>query len=269
MRLHEEDPTLVLARNAETHQNILSGMGDLHLDITLERLKRKFGVEAVLDKPRIPYRETIRAESDQQGKYKKQTGGRGQYGDVWLRVSPRARGEGFQFVDKIVGGAVPRQYIPAVEKGVRETMEHGVVAGYPVVDVEVALHDGSYHAVDSSEMAFKIAAGMAFKKAFQEAQPCLLEPIMRVSVRSPNDFAGDVIGDLSSRRGKVQGMNPDDHDQTISALVPLGELATYSVELRSLTRGRGSYSIEFQSYEEVPPDAAQKIIAAHKPETAD
>ncbi|HZD60808.1 MAG TPA: elongation factor G, partial [Anaerolineae bacterium] len=237
-RLAEEDPTLTIRRDTETHQTVLSGMGDMHLDIITERLKRKFGVEAELSAPRIPFKETIKGAAAVQGRHKKQSGGRGQFGDVWLKIEPLPRGEGFEFVDKIVGGVVPQQYRPAVEKGIKETMEQGILAGYPVVDVRVTLYDGSYHAVDSSEMAFKIAGSLAMKKGFMDAKPVLLEPITKVEVVVPEQYMGDVIGDLSSRRGRPLGSEPRGRNIVISALVPLAEMATYASTLRSITSGR-------------------------------
>jgi len=267
-RLAEEDPTLTVKRDTETHQTVLSGMGDMHLDIITERLKRKFGVEAELSAPRIPFKETIKGSTSVQGRHKKQSGGRGQFGDVWVKVEPLPRGEGFEFVDKIVGGVVPQQYRPAVEKGIRETMEQGILAGYPVVDVRVTLYDGSYHAVDSSEMAFKIAGSLAMKKGFMEAKPILLEPIMKVEVVVPEQYMGDIIGDLSSRRGKPLGSEPRGRNIAVSALVPLAEMATYASTLRSISSGRGAYRMEFDHYEEVPNDTAKKIIDAYEKERA-
>jgi elongation factor G len=259
-KLAEEDATLTVKRDHETKQMIASGLGDMHLEVTMDRLKRKFGVEAVLSAPKVPYKETVKSTASVQGKYKKQTGGRGQYGDVWLKIEPLERGTGFEFVDQIVGGVVPQQYRPAVEKGVREAMDAGVIAGYPVVDLKVTLYDGSYHPVDSSELAFKIAASMALKKGVLEANPVLLEPIMKVEVTVPEEFMGDVIGDLSGKRGKILGMEPRGKNQVVKAMVPLAEMATYASELRSITRGRGAYTMEFSHYEEVPGDIAKRII---------
>ncbi|MGA2193239.1 MAG: elongation factor G [Nitrospirota bacterium] len=263
-RLLEEDPTLRFQRNEQTKEMILSGMGQLHLEITLEKLKRKFGTEVIMKTPKIPYKETIKAKVKIQGKYKKQSGGRGQYGDTWLEIEPTGRGGGFEFVDKIVGGAIPRQYIPAVEKGIVEAMHEGVIAGYPVVDVRVILFDGSYHDVDSSEMAFKIAGSMGFKKGVLECKPALLEPIMNVTVVVPEDTMGNVIGDLNSRRGKVQGMNSKGSNQQVTAQVPMAEMLNYSPSLNSLTAGRGMYTMEFSHYEEVPAHLAQKVIDESK-----
>jgi elongation factor G len=260
-RLMEEDPTLRLSRDPQTKEMILSGLGDLHLEVSVERLKRKFGVEVEYKTPRVPYMETIRGASKAQGRYKKQTGGRGQFGDAWIEISPRDRGGGFEFVNKIVGGAIPRQYIPAVEKGIVETMEAGPVAGYPVTDIQVRLYDGSFHSVDSSEMAFKIAGSMAFKKAFMEARPVLLEPITTMEISLPANHVGDVIGDLNSRRGKVLGMRPMGTTTVIEAQVPLAEVLTYAITLRSITADRGSFTMEFSHYEELPGQMAEKVIA--------
>jgi len=261
-RMLEEDPTLKFHRDAETKDMILAGMGQVHLEVTLEKLKRKFGVDVLMKTPKIPYRETIRASSSAQGRYKKQSGGRGQYGDCWIKIEPLARGGGFEFVDNIVGGVIPRQYIPAVEKGIVEAMHEGLVAGYPVVDMKVTLYDGSYHTVDSSEMAFKIAGSMALKNAAQNARVTLLEPVVRVEVIIPDEFLGNVIGDLNSKRGKVQGVEPQaGGNQKVVALVPMSEMLTYANQLNSLTSGRGFYTMESSHYEDVPSHLAQKIIA--------
>ena len=260
--LHEEDPTFVGNYESELRQTIISGQGELHLDIIVKRLKERFGVEVNLVKPKIPYRETVRGKSDAQGKYKKQSGGRGQYGDVWLKIEPFTRGDGFEFVNAIVGGVVPSKYIPAVEKGIKEALGEGVMAGYKVTDVKVTLYDGSYHSVDSSEMAFKIAGSLAFKKAFKEAKPVILEPIYDVEVIVPEEFMGDVMGDISSRRGKISGMETEGPFQVVKAQAPLAELYRYSTTLRSLTQGRGLHRRKFSHYEEVPHDIAQKLIAA-------
>jgi elongation factor G len=261
-RVLEEDPTLRFTRDEETKEMLISGMGQVHIEVTLERLKRRFGVEIDMKTPKIPYRETIKSSVKVQGRYKKQSGGKGQYGDCHIIAEPMPRGAGFEFVDKIVGGAIPRQYIPAVEKGVIEAMHEGVVAGYPIVDLRVTLVDGSYHTVDSSEMAFKIAGSMAIKKAVMEAKPVLLEPVMKSEVTTPDDALGAIIGDLNSKRGKVQGVEPQaGGNQRISALVPMSEMLTYANQLHSLTSGRGLYSMEFSHYEEVPSHLSQKIIA--------
>jgi elongation factor G len=261
-RLTEEDHTLVVQRASEMHQTLISGMGESHLEIVADRLRRKFGVDVVLSVPRVPYRETVRAHARVQGKYKKQTGGRGQYGDCWIELDPKPRGEGYEFVDKIFGGAIPRQFIPAVEKGIKEAMTEGVVAGYNVVDVKITLVDGSYHDVDSSEMAFKIAGSMAFKKAMQEAKPVLLEPVQDVAVHVPDEQMGDIIGDLNSKRGRIQGMEPNgDGTTTVRAQVPMAEMLRYASDLRSLTGGRGSFEQTFSHYEEVPSHIAEKVTA--------
>jgi len=259
-RLLDEDPSLRVRRDEATRENILSGMGQQHLEVTVERLKSKFGVEVEMAIPKVPYKETIKGKTSLQSRYKKQTGGRGQFGDVWLEIEAMPRGGDFEFVNKIVGGAVPRQYIPAVEKGVREAMVEGVQAGYPVTDVRVTLYDGSFHAVDSSEMAFKIAASMGFKKGFMECNPVLLEPIVNLDVTVPDDFMGAVIGDLNSRRGKVMGMDPQDGEQIVKAQVPMAEVLTYAPDLRSMTEGRAFFTIAFSHYEEVPAHLTEKVI---------
>ncbi|HHW54305.1 MAG: elongation factor G [bacterium] len=260
-RLVEEDPTLTVEKRTETRELILSGMGDVHLEVTIDRLKRKFGVEVETETPKVPYRETIRKSVKVEGKHKKQTGGHGQYGHVWIEMEPLPEGEGFVFEETIFGGAVPKQYIPAVEKGIREAMEEGVLAGYPVVDFKVNLYDGSYHTVDSSELAFKIAAIQAFRKAMEQANPVLLEPIMNLEVLVPEAYMGDVIGDLNSKRGRILGMEPKGSMQLIKAQVPLAELSKYAIDLRSLTQGRGSFEMSFDHYEEVPARTAEAIIA--------
>ena len=263
-RLCDEDPTITVERNTQTHQTILSGMGELHLDIITDRLKRKFGVDVVLDTPRVPYKETIRGSAKVEGRHKKQTGGRGQFGHVWIEFESIDSDEEFEFVDKIFGGSVPRQYIPAVEKGLREALEEGVLAGYPVTGLRAILYDGSYHTVDSSEMAFKIAASLAFKKGLMEAKPVLLEPIYKVEVMVPENFMGDVMGDLNKKRGRILGMEPQGFTQVIRALVPLSEMLRYAIDLRSMTQGRGIYTLEFDHYEEVPAQVVDNIIAQTK-----
>ncbi|MCX8026961.1 MAG: elongation factor G [Thermodesulfovibrionales bacterium] len=269
-RILEEDPTLHFTRDDESKEMILSGMGQVHLEVALEKLKRKFGVEVIMKTPKIPYRETIRTSAKAQGKYKKQSGGRGQYGDCWIEIEPLPRGGGYEFVDKIVGGVIPQQYRPAVEKGIIETMKEGILAGYPIVDMKVTLYDGSYHTVDSSEMAFKIAGSMALKKCFMDAKPVLLEPVMKVEVIIPEEFLGAVIGDLNSRRGKVQGVEPQaGGNQKILCLVPMAEMLTYANQLQGMTAGRGLYSMEFAVYEEVPSHIAQKIIAERAKQKAE
>ncbi len=263
-RLHEEDPTFSYEYNVELGQQIISGMGELHLDVIIGRLKRRFDVNVDLVKPKIPYRETITKKAEAQGKHKKQTGGRGQYGDVWLRIEPLPRGTGFQFVDEIYGGAIPSKFIPSVEKGVVETMEKGVLAGYRMMDIKATVYDGSYHEVDSSDIAFKIAAGLAFKNACEKAGVVLLEPIMNVVITVPDRFTGDVMGDLNARRGRIMGMEAQGGLQVIKAQVPLAEMYKYSNSLRSMTQGRGFFTMEFDHYEEVPREIAQKIIEEAK-----
>ncbi len=261
--LHQEDPSFNFRVDPELHQTIISGQGEVHLDIIVKRLKARYNVDVDLVEPKVPYRETIKAVvKDSEYKHKKQTGGHGQYGHVHLRLEPLKRGSGFEFVDEIVGGVVPNKFIPAVEKGVVECMKEGVVAGYPVVDVRVALHYGSYHDVDSSEMAFKIAGSMAFRKGFVDARPVLLEPIFNLEVKVPEDAMGDVMGDISSRRGKIAGMDSEGRYQIIRAQVPAAELHRYATILRSMTGGRGVFTASMSHYEEVPREAAEKIIAA-------
>ncbi len=265
-RLLEEDPGLKIDRNAQTKEIILSGRGQMHIEVTADKMKRKFNVEVALNLPKIPYRETIKKSVRVQGRHKKQTGGHGQFGDCWIQMEPLPRGEGFQFEDAIVGGAIPRTYIPAVEKGVQEAAERGYLAGYPCVDFKVKLDDGSYHQVDSSEMAFKIAGALAFKKGMEQANPVLLEPIMSVTVWTPEEFMGDVMGDLNGRRGRVMGMDSEGKYQIIKAQVPLAEFQTYAPDLRSMTGGRGTYVMDFSHYEEVPAQMAEKVIEASKRE---
>jgi len=260
-KIIEEDITLRLTRDEQTKEVILSGMGQVHIEVTMEKIRRKFGVEVSLKTPKVPYKETIKGKARVQGKYKKQTGGRGQFGDTWLEIEPMPRGEGFEFVDRIVGGVIPRQYIPAVEKGIVEAMALGVISGNPVVDVRVSLVDGSYHTVDSSEMAFKIAGSMGFKKAFLESSPTLLEPISLLTVVVPDEYMGDIIGDLNSRRGKVLGVDAKAGRQYIKAHVPQAEILSYAPTLKSITGARGSFTVEFDHYEEVPRDVFDKIIA--------
>jgi elongation factor G len=259
-KILEEDTALQLTRNTETKEILLSGRGEIHIETAVEKVKRKFNVEVDLKPPKVPYRETIKKKVRVQGRHKKQTGGHGQFGDCWIQMEPRPRGAGFEFVDAIVGGVIPKTYIPAVEKGIIESATKGTLAGYPVVDFKVSLDDGSYHAVDSSEMAFKIAGSLAFKKALQEATPVLLEPIMTVSITTPDEFMGDIMGDLNSRRGRVLGMDSKGKNQVINAQVPMSEFLTYAMDLRSMTGGRGVFSMEFSHYDEVPAQLAQKII---------
>ena len=259
-KLAQEDPSFRVRTDEESGQTIISGMGELHLEIIVDRMKREFKVEANVGAPQVAYRETIRKSVEQEGKFVRQSGGRGQYGHVWLRIEPREPGEGFEFKNAIVGGVVPREYIPAVGKGVEEQMDNGVIAGYPMVDVGVTLFDGSYHEVDSNEMAFKIAGSMAFKEGAAKASPVLLEPIMKVEVVTPEEFMGDVVGDLNRRRGMVQGMDEVPLGKSIKAEVPLAEMFGYATDLRSATQGRATYTMEFGKYAEAPASVAQKVI---------
>jgi elongation factor G len=265
-RLAEEDPTIRLRRDPQTGEELLSGLSQIHVEVAVERLKRRFGVDVELHQPRVPYLETIRKEARAQGKYKKQTGGRGQYGDAHIVIEPLESREGYEFVDKIVGGVIPQGFRPAVDKGIQEAMLHGELAGAPVQGVRVRLVDGSYHTVDSSEMAFKIAGSLAFKSAYEKADPVLLEPIMELEVTVPDEAVGAVNGDLNSRRGRLQGMEPLGGMTTIRAEVPMAEILTYSQSLTSLTGGRGDYAMHFVRYEEVPPHIAQKVIDESKRE---
>ncbi|MDP9750854.1 elongation factor G [Thermoanaerobacter pentosaceus] len=262
-RLQEEDPTFKVEKNLETGQIIVYGMGEQHIEVISKKLMNKFGVECTLTDPIVPYRETIKGKIKVEGKHKKQTGGHGQYGHVWIEFEPNPNSE-FEFEDKIFGGAVPKQYIPAVEKGLRESMKEGVLARYPVVNIKATLVDGSYHPVDSSEMAFKIAASLAFKKGMEQANPVLLEPIMRVEVVVPEEYMGDIIGDLNKRRGRILGMESKDNLEVITAEVPLAEMNRYATDLRSLTQARGEFKMAFARYEEAPPNVAQKIIEERK-----
>jgi len=263
-KLTMEDKGLKVTRDSQTKELIISGMGDLHLEITIERLKSRYHVEVEVGTPKVPYKETIKKSAKVHGKYKRQSGGRGQYGDVWLALEPLAHGENFEFVNKIVGGVVPRQYIPSVEKGVIKAMSEGALAGYPLVDLRVTIYDGSYHNVDSSDMAFQIAAGMALRKGILEASPILLEPVMDAEIVIPDECMGAVNGDLSSRRGRVQGMEAQGKYESIKAQVPLAEMLKYATDLRSITQGRGSYTMRFSHYEEVPQRIAEKIISLAK-----
>ncbi len=262
-KMLDEDLTLMLTRQTQTKQILLSGVGQVHLDVVGSRIKRKFGVELELSVPKIPYMETIRSSARVQGKHKKQSGGRGQYGDCWIEISPLP-GKGYEFLDKIVGGVIPQQYRPAVDKGIQEAMEKGVLAGYPLIDVQIALVDGSFHNVDSSEMAFKIAGSLAFKKGAQEAGLVLLEPYMNMEIRVGKDNVGDVMGDLNSRRGKVMGMDSDEKAEIINAQVPQAEIQSYATELTSMTGGLGTFTVEFSHYEDVPAQIAEKIIEKSK-----
>ncbi|OGN96165.1 MAG: translation elongation factor G [Chloroflexi bacterium RBG_13_51_36] len=263
-RICEEDPSLQMRREADTNEFIISGVGDNHLEITREKIRRKFGVEVKLDLPMIPYKETITASTQAEHKHKKQTGGHGQYGHVLLELEPLPRGGGFEFAKRIVGGAIPQNYIPSVEKGVNEAKQEGVLAGYPVVDVKVSLYDGSFHPVDSSDIAFKIAGAQALKKGLSQAQPVLIEPIMKLTITVPEMYTGDITSDLNTKRGRVLGMNPADGINVIEAQAPYAELLRYALNLRSLTQGRGSFVMEFDHYEEVPAHLSQKIIAEKK-----
>ncbi|MGH7318158.1 MAG: elongation factor G [Candidatus Rokuibacteriota bacterium] len=265
-RLAEEDPTLRYHYDPETRQLLISGVGQLHIEVTLERMKRKFGAEVILLPPRVPYKETVKGRAQVQGRHKKQTGGRGQFGDCWIEVEPLPRGGGFEFVDKIFGGSIPRNFIPSVEKGVRARIERGVIAGYPVVDIRVTLYDGSYHSVDSSDIAFQLAGSIAIEKGVLESKPCLLEPITNVEVTAPSNLAGEVIGDLNSRRGKIMGMEPGGDATLVRAQVPMAEMLNFEPHLRSMSGGRGSYSMEFSHYEELPGMLAEKVIAEAKKE---
>ena len=264
-RLQEEDPTLRYTKEAETGELLVAGMGEVHLDIIAERLKRKFGAEMTLDTPKVPYRETIKGTVKVEGRHKKQTGGRGQFGHVWIEMSPLPTGTGFEFEDKVFGGSVPRQFIPAVEKGLREALpEGGALAGFPLVDLKCSLYDGSSHPVDSSEMAFKIAAQLALKKGCQEANPIILEPIVRAEVTVPEEYMGDVMGDFNKKRGRILGMEPEGRYQVVRALAPMAEMFKYSIDLRSMTAGRGTFTTEFDHYEEVPFSVAEKVIEQAK-----
>lgn len=261
-KLAQEDPSFRVRVDEESGQTIISGMGELHLEIIVDRMKREFGVEASVGKPQVAYRETIRKSVEQEGKFVRQSGGRGQYGHVWITLEPMESGKGYEFVNAIVGGVIPKEYIPAVDKGIKEQLENGVIAGYPVVDVKVTLFDGTYHDVDSSEMAFKIAGSMAFKEGARKANPVLLEPIMRVEVITPEEYMGDVMGDLNRRRGILQGMEdlPTGGGKMIRAEVPLSEMFGYATDLRSATQGRATYTMEFAKYNETPAHVADGVI---------
>jgi elongation factor G len=255
-KLAQEDPSFRVHTDEETGQTIISGMGELHLEVLVERMKREFKVEANVGAPQVAYRETIRKAVEQEGRFIRQSGGRGQYGHVWLRLEPNEPGGGYEFKNGIVGGAVPREYVPAVDKGIQEQMKNGVLAGYPVVDVKVTIFDGSYHEVDSNEMAFKIAGSMAFKEGALKAHPIILEPIMSVEVETPEDYMGDVVGDLNRRRGVIQGMDDIGGVKAIKAEVPLSEMFGYSTTLRSMSQGRATYTMEFKKYQEAPANIA-------------
>jgi elongation factor G len=259
-RLAKEDPSFRVSTDQESGQTIIAGMGELHLDIIVDRMKREFKVEANVGKPQVAYRETIRGKVEQQGRFVRQSGGRGQYGDIWLRLEPQEAGKGYEFVNGIVGGAVPREYIPAVDKGIKEVLETGVLAGYPIVDVKVTAFDGSYHDVDSSEMAFKIAGSIGFKEGFMKAKPVLLEPIMKVEVVTPEDYYGDIIGDLNRRRGQILGMEESTSGKVITAEVPLAEMFGYATSVRSMSQGRATFTMEFAKYIEVPKNVADAVM---------
>ena len=261
-KLAEEDPTFRVHTDPETSQTIISGMGELHLDIIVDRLLREFKVGCTVGNPQVAYRETIRKAVKAEGKFVRQSGGKGQYGHCWLEITPREPGEGFLFENKVVGGAIPKEYIAPIEAGVKEAMENGVVAGYPMVDIAVAVYDGSYHEVDSSEMAFKIAGSMAFKDAMHKAGAVLLEPIMKVEVSVPEDYMGDVIGDINSRRGRIEGMEDIGGGKMIRGYVPLAEMFGYATDLRSRTQGRGNYSMFFEKYEPVPKSVQEKVLSS-------
>jgi len=263
-KLAAEDPSFRVRTDEETGQTIISGMGELHLEILVDRMKREFSVDANVGKPQVAYRETIRSSVKAEGKFVRQSGGRGQYGHVWIELAPQEPGAGFEFEDKIVGGAVPREYIGAVGKGIEEAMQNGVIAGYPMVDIKATLYDGSYHDVDSSEMAFKIAGSMGFKAGAQQAKPVLLEPIMKVEVVTPEDYMGDIVGDLNRRRGRINGMHDRSGAKIVDAEVPLSEMFGYSTTLRSMSQGRANYTMQFEHYEEVPTNITKEIIASVK-----
>jgi elongation factor G len=268
-RLAEEDLTLQVRKDTDTGETVLSGLGDTQIEVAAEKMQRKFGVNVQLAIPKVPYRETITASTKAEYKHKKQSGGHGQYGHVLLELEPLPGGTGHEFINKIVGGTIPRNYIPAVEKGVNEAIHDGVLAGYPVVDIKTTVYDGSFHPVDSSDICFKIAGAGALKKGMAEARPVLLEPIMNIRVTVPEEFTGDIIGDLNTKRAKVLGMNPQDGTQIIDAQVPLAEILRYTIDLKSLTQGRATYTVEFNHYEEVPANIAQKIIEAKEAEKAE
>jgi len=267
-RLAEEDPTLRVERNEETHQLLIGGMADVHMDVVLEKLKRKYGVEATTSLPRVAYRETLAGSVKAEGRHVKQTGGHGQYGVCVIQVEPAGRGEGFQWKDKIFGGSIPQNFSPSVQKGILDAMARGVVAGYPMVDVSVSLMDGKYHSVDSSDMAFQIAGSLAIRKASQEANPVLLEPILDVEVRVPERNLGDIMSDLNTKRGKISGTEPDDSWQVVRAQVPEAEMQRFALDLRSITQGRGSFTSKFSHYEELPAHLAKVLIDAFQRESA-
>ncbi|GAE93755.1 translation elongation factor G [Gracilibacillus boraciitolerans JCM 21714] len=259
-KLAEEDPTFRTETDQETGQTIISGMGELHLDIIVDRLRREFKVEANVGAPQVSYRETFRGSAEVEGKFVRQSGGRGQYGHVWVKFEPNEEGAGYEFVNKVVGGSVPREYIAPVEAGIKEAMQNGVVAGYPLIDIKATLYDGSYHDVDSNETAFKVAASMALKAAKNKCNPVLLEPMMKVEVVIPEEYMGDIMGDVTSRRGRVEGMEARGNAQVVKAFVPLAEMFGYATSLRSNTQGRGTYTMHFDHYEEVPKSISEEIV---------
>jgi len=259
-KLAEEDPTFKVSGDIETGETIIAGMGELHLDIIVDRMKREFNVEANVGQPQVSYRETITSQTEIEGKYIRQSGGRGQYGHVWLRIEPLEKGSGFEFVNDIKGGTIPREYIPAVEKGIKEAMNRGVIAHYQMVDIKVTLYDGSFHEVDSSEAAFKIAGSMAFQDGVKRSNPVILEPIMKIQIIMPEDYLGDITGDLSAKRGRIDSMEDRMGIKVVNAMVPLSELFGYATKLRSMTQGRGSFTMEFDHYDQVPGNIAQEII---------
>jgi elongation factor G len=264
-RLNEEDISFTVVHNSETHQIVVSGAGDIHLDVLVSKLKSRFGAEADLSPARVPYREKIRKKVEAHGRHKKQTGGAGQFGDVWIRFEPQDETEDLVFAGEVFGGSVPKNFFPAVEKGLREAVNHGVLAGYPVVNLKATLYDGSYHPVDSNEISFKTAAQLAYKAGIPEANPVILEPIGSLQVGVPSDYTGDIIGDLNKRRGRVMGMNPDEDGNTVvEAEVPMAEMSSYAIDLRSMTQGRGSFVFRFDHYEEAPGNIQQKIIEEAK-----
>ena len=265
-KIVEEDPTLKMHREATTHETIISGIGEIQLSVAAEKMSRKFGVNVDLQTPKVPYKETITVQCEAEYKHKKQTGGHGQYGHVVLELSPLPRGSGTEFVERIVGGTIPKNFIPAVEKGVHEGVQEGVLGGYPVEDVRITAIDGSFHPVDSSEICFKIAGAGAVKKGLTDGKPVILEPIVKLKITAPDSYTGDIISDLNTKRGQVHGMLPEDGMNTIEAIVPLAEVQRYAMNLKSITQGKGTYSMEFSHYQEAPPLVTQKIIAAKQAE---
>jgi elongation factor G len=263
-KILEADPAVRFKRDPQTKEFLISGAGQQHIEVVVAQLRRRYHVALTLKPPRVPFRETIRGHADAEGKHKKQSGGHGQFGVCRIKLEPLPRGAGVEFVDEIVGGAIPRNWIPSVEKGIREAAERGFLAGFPVVDFRVRLYDGKYHDVDSSDMAFKIAGSLAFKEAMRQAHPVLLEPVMQVQIQAPDTYSGQLMGDISSRRGRISGSDTRGHHVTIKAQVPLAEMLSYANDLVSMTQGRGSYSMEFDHYDFVPHETAEKVIAAHK-----